>query len=598
MFGSFIEIYNEKIYDLLVPLGARKRSRDELRVRQDAKGPFVGGVREIQINTADEAYRLLEAGRQNKIVAQTRLNHESSRSHCIFQLKIVRRITRDRWSVTSLAFCDLAGAERSKKVGTDRTRLAESKTINKSLLQLGVVIEDLRRNQSKPGTVAVSFRNSKLTRLMQVYLTGNSKTTIVVAVSQDPQLTEETQNSLKFAATAQTVQTMGTDRQGRMTLMESTRNNITRLHDHSIKDIPSQSVCFKTMSSTMFDAHSSTMKQPTSVTSTSSQLSSLGSGPSTANWDENYAKWKKVDLIEDLVYFKDRDRENQTLILQMKNAWKEDEQDKEYYQREVTRLTNEYRQSEKQIRNEHEVEIVDLCRQIKAAKASGGNDKIQKEYTQLQARYKAVVEENVTLDGQISSLQKVANEVQVKLDTLSEKYTTKEAEVNQLKTTNQLLREEKDKFYQQKQQKENDILDLEEELKQLKLGNVPTHTLNGDVTLDLSMIGPPKLGSSMMQPRSPPKLNSTQKIESDMCTTLDLLEASSTQGLKTPDLSVVNDNGGHGDEMIKLYSQIQSLQIDLRNQKDLNDKLKEENKELDQQVRDQFMDLDRLSKVS
>ena len=57
MFGSFIEIYNEKIYDLLVPLGAKKRSRDELRIRQDAKGPFVGGVREIQIDSADEAYR-------------------------------------------------------------------------------------------------------------------------------------------------------------------------------------------------------------------------------------------------------------------------------------------------------------------------------------------------------------------------------------------------------------------------------------------------------------------------------------------------------------------------------------------------------------
>ena len=369
LFGSFIEIYNEKIYDLLVPLGARKRSRDELRIRQDAKGPFVGGVREIQINSANEAYRLLAAGRQNQMVAQTRLNHESSRSHCIFQLKIVRRLTRDRWSVTSLAFCDLAGAERSKKVGTDRTRLAESKTINKSLLQLGVVIEDLRRNQSKPGTVAVSFRNSKLTRLMQSYLTGNAKTTIVVAVSQDPQLTEETQNSLKFAATAQTVQTMGTDRQGRMTLMESTRSNITRLGAND-KD----SVCFKTMTSTMFDAHSSTFKQPassTSSTTSSGQFSSLENrNPSAQNWDENYAKWKKVDLIEDLVYFRDRDRENQTLILQMKNAWKEDEQEKEYYQKETVRLNNEFKQTERQIRNEHEIEITDLCRQIKAAKVS------------------------------------------------------------------------------------------------------------------------------------------------------------------------------------------------------------------------------------
>ena len=108
---------------------------------------------------------------------------------------------------------------------------------------------------------------------MQAYLTGNSKTTIVVAVSQDPTLTEETQNSLKFAATAQTVQTIGTDRQGR-TLLESTRSNITRLHDNTVKE--AQSVYFKTMSSTMLDAHATSIyKQPHSVTSQSSSQGNL-----------------------------------------------------------------------------------------------------------------------------------------------------------------------------------------------------------------------------------------------------------------------------------------------------------------------------------
>ena len=161
-----------------------------------------------------------------------------------------------------------------------------------------------------------------------------------------------------------------------------------------------------------------------------------------------------------------------------------------------------------------------------------------------------------------------------------------------------MLREEKEKFYQQKQQKENIILDLEEEMKQLKLPNAACTTLNDDATLNFSMIGPPKLGSSMMMTKSPVKMNSTQKIDSQMCTTLDLLEASSTQGLKTPDLSMVRNDDGDGDNsMIKLYSQIQSLQIDLRSQKELNEKLTLHNGELDQQLRDQLVDLDRLSKV-
>jgi len=96
-FGSFIEIYNEKIYDLLVA-PAKGGKRDDLRIRQDAKGPYVGGVREIQINSAQEAYKLLDVGRKNLIVAQTKLNHESSRSHS----KQIWRSESSRWWSASL----------------------------------------------------------------------------------------------------------------------------------------------------------------------------------------------------------------------------------------------------------------------------------------------------------------------------------------------------------------------------------------------------------------------------------------------------------------------------------------------------------------
>ena len=163
-------------------------------------------------------------------------------------------------------------------------------------------------------------------------------------------------------------------------------------------------------------------------------------------------------------------------------------------------------------------------------------------------------------------MKEIESDIHHKLDLLSAKYEAKENEAEELKLRNQMLRDEKEKFYQQKQQKENIILDLEEEMKHLKVNPACT-TLNDDATLNFSMIGPPKLGSSMMvtEKSSPVKMNSTQKLDSKMCTTLDLLEASSTQGLKTPDLSIVrNDDDGDGDnEMIKLYSQIQSLQIDL-----------------------------------
>ena len=186
IFASFVEIYNEKIYDLLVDTPAESDvKRTELRIRQDAKGPFVGGATTVQINTPQEAYKVLDAGRRNLNVAKTQLNEESSRSHCLFTVKVAKRLSPNRWGVSQLCFCDLAGSERSKKIGNEKKRLDESKTINKSLMQLGIVIEELRNNQRNPGSVAVSFRNSKLTRLMQSYLTGNSKTIIIVAVSQE-----------------------------------------------------------------------------------------------------------------------------------------------------------------------------------------------------------------------------------------------------------------------------------------------------------------------------------------------------------------------------------------------------------------------------
>lgn len=102
IFVSFIEIYKEKIYDLLknpTKDSSGEISRPELRIRQDAKGPFVGGSIAVQINSPQEAYKILDAGRKNLNVAKTHLNEESSRSHCLFQVKIAKRLSPMRWGV-------------------------------------------------------------------------------------------------------------------------------------------------------------------------------------------------------------------------------------------------------------------------------------------------------------------------------------------------------------------------------------------------------------------------------------------------------------------------------------------------------------------
>ena len=205
-------------------------------------------------------------------------------------------------------------------------------------MQLGIVIEELRNNQAKPGSVAVSFRNSKLTRLMQSYLTGNSQTTIVVAVSQNPDLNEETINSLKFAASAQTVQTLGIDRHGRA-LMSSTKLNMTSL-------LNDQSAALKNMGATMIVAGAhrtcplSSLEEERNYTESYNTTNQMSHMTHNHESDEaKYMKWRKKELIDDLIYYKDADKAMRETLLDMKDAWKQDEAEKIHYQNELNRNT-------------------------------------------------------------------------------------------------------------------------------------------------------------------------------------------------------------------------------------------------------------------
>ena len=118
---SFCEIYQDNVYDLLkkVTDSKKKGGRQTLRLCEERDGlPYVKGLREIQVGSADEAYQILKIGRDNLHFAATKLNQQSSRSHCIFTLKVVRVADPDKPHLarTSIfSFCDLAGSERISK---------------------------------------------------------------------------------------------------------------------------------------------------------------------------------------------------------------------------------------------------------------------------------------------------------------------------------------------------------------------------------------------------------------------------------------------------------------------------------------------------
>lgn len=206
---SFYEIYNEFIYDLLdSPPSLQSRKRSTLRLSDDKYGnPFVKDLTWIQVNSADEAWKVLKAGRRNQSFASTHLNHNSSRSHSIFSIRLLHihpgTDLKHRTRISELSVCDLAGSERCKDQRNGE-RMKEASNINTSLHTLGRCINALRSNQnnrSRPAQV-VPFRDSKLTRVLQNYFTGLGRSVMVVNINPCSSTYDETLQALKFSAIA------------------------------------------------------------------------------------------------------------------------------------------------------------------------------------------------------------------------------------------------------------------------------------------------------------------------------------------------------------------------------------------------------------
>ncbi|XP_058263209.1 kinesin-like protein KIF20A isoform X1 [Hemibagrus wyckioides] len=207
---SFCEIYNENLHDLLEFGSNTSHRRSVLRLCQDVKGnTFVKDLTWIQVNSADEAYRVLKIGRKNQSFSSTKLNSVSSRSHSIFSIRILRiediGVPRVQ-TISELSLCDLAGSERCAKTQNRGERLKEAGNINTSLLTLGKCINALRLSQTQSKFQQhIPFRESKLTHYLQGFFCGRGKTCMIVNINQCASMYDETLNVLKFSAVAQKV---------------------------------------------------------------------------------------------------------------------------------------------------------------------------------------------------------------------------------------------------------------------------------------------------------------------------------------------------------------------------------------------------------
>ncbi|XP_076260932.1 uncharacterized protein LOC143196882 [Rhynchophorus ferrugineus] len=191
---SYLEIYNEKINDLL-DVDAK-----DIKIREDCYQGVHVAVKEEVIREKEELFILMKKGMKIRKIGCTDMNERSSRSHTIFKL-IIQAQSKDSegsYTESSLSLVDLAGSERVGQMNLKGERQAEGVLINKSLTTLGLVIRKLSENEQ-----FINYRDSKLTRLLQHSLGGNSRTLIICTIT--PAALDETKSTLEFAQRAKYV---------------------------------------------------------------------------------------------------------------------------------------------------------------------------------------------------------------------------------------------------------------------------------------------------------------------------------------------------------------------------------------------------------
>ncbi|PKU64923.1 kinesin-like protein KIN-4C [Dendrobium catenatum] len=228
---SFIEIFKEEVFDLLDThanatlrndnnSSLAKPSRPPIQIRETVNGGItLAGVTEAEVTSKEEMKLYLMRGSQSRATGSTNMNSQSSRSHAIFTICLEQKryadCSRDGFVSNDfgddilhakLHLVDLAGSERAKRTGADGMRLKEGIHINKGLLALGNVINALGDEKKRKDGGHIPYRDSKLTRLLQDSLGGNSKTVMIACISPADANAEETINTLKYANRAKNIQ--------------------------------------------------------------------------------------------------------------------------------------------------------------------------------------------------------------------------------------------------------------------------------------------------------------------------------------------------------------------------------------------------------
>ncbi|XP_078129872.1 kinesin-like protein KIF23 isoform X4 [Sander vitreus] len=220
VFVSYIEVYNNYIYDLLEdapfdPIRPKPPQSKILREDQN-HNMYVAGCTEVEVKSTEEAFGVFWKGQKKRRIANTQLNRESSRSHSVFTVKLAQapldadgdHILQDKnqVNVSQLCLVDLAGSERTSRTRAEGSRLREAGNINQSLMTLRTCMEVLRENQMCGTNKMVPYRDSKVTHLFKNYFDGEGKVRMIVCVNPKADDYDETMLVMRFAEMTQEVE--------------------------------------------------------------------------------------------------------------------------------------------------------------------------------------------------------------------------------------------------------------------------------------------------------------------------------------------------------------------------------------------------------
>nr|CAG4715957.1 unnamed protein product [Naegleria fowleri] len=406
---SMIEIYNEEIRDLLVP---KSEAGKKLELKETKEGVDVK-ANNIIVKELKAIDKILAIGSKNRAKGETNMNKDSSRSHSILTIKIESTVDglvdkKVHIRAGKLNMVDLAGSERADKTGATGDRLKEGCKINLSLSALGNVISALVEGKGKH----VPYRDSKLTRLLQDSLGGNTKTVMVANFSPADFNYEETLSTLRYADRAKHIQ-------NKPKINEDPKDAMLRQLKEEIENLRAQLQQTQAQSQAPVVVGSSTT---TVIVSDNSQ-------PMVLSASVNEEELERMKL--------EKEKEKQKIIEEMKQKSAEEKkillEQQKRIEEERIKIENELRARHEALERErkHKLEIQNKLMELQSRLVQGGQlEQINEEQREQLIKQKQALEEKERLELQ---LRREMEEQQEKNLVMEEKYTSIQDEV-QIKT--------------------------------------------------------------------------------------------------------------------------------------------------------------------